>query len=157
MAKQRMLYDRLLPGQEVFGSFETADLLDIRRSVVNNDMKQGHLPTGKRVAWGTTMRTVFTRQELFWIALFYQLNAIGLTKKHAAAIVRRISDQPHDYILLRPSDIAGLGTQGLHFKNYLTVQVLDEINKAGATIIINYRSIRQDVDDRIRQMGAASR
>jgi hypothetical protein len=152
MAKQRVLYDRLLPGQEVFGSFETADLLEVRRSMVNNDMKQGHLPTGKKVAWGRTLRTVFTRQEIFWIALFYQLSAIGLTKRHASAIVRRISDQPHDYILLRPSDPNGVGTDGLQFKNYLSVQVLDEINKAGATLVINYKKIRRDVDARIRQM-----
>jgi hypothetical protein len=157
MTKQRVLYDQLLPGQEVFGSFETAYLLDIRRSVVNNDMKQGHLPAGKKLTWGRTKRTVFTRQELFWIALFYQLNAIGLTKTYAAAIVSRISEQPHDYILLKPSDVTGVGRKGLHFKNYISVQVLDEINKAGATIIINYKKIRQDVDNRIKPLNAGNR
>lgn len=41
----------------------------------------------------------------------------------------------------------------MHFKNYLSVQALDEIKKTGATIIINYKKIRLDVDENIWRNG----
>ncbi|WP_372681110.1 hypothetical protein [Desulfosarcina sp.] len=153
MTKQKTLYNRLLPGQEVFGSFETADILKVNRGIINNDMKQGHLPAGTKIKWGKTTRTVFSRKELYWISLFYQLHAIGLTKRHADEIVRSIRSQPHDYILLGSSADHGAGAAALYFKNYLSVQVLDELNKTRSTIIINYKKVRQDVDERIRRHG----
>jgi hypothetical protein len=153
MLKQKAFYDRLLPGKEVFGSFEAADILKVKRSILNNDMKQGYLPAGTRVEWGKTVRTVFSRQELYWVSLFYQLNAIGLTKRHAHQIVRSISAEPHDYILLKAPPIHGETTTAVHFKNYLSVQALDEINKTGATIIINYKKIREALDSRFSPQG----
>lgn len=153
MAKQKALYNQLLPGKEVFGSFEAADILNVKRSMINNDMKLGYLPAGTKVEWGRTVRTVFSRQELYWMSLFYQLHAIGLTKRHADEIVRFISGHPHDFILLKPSADHGEATAAMHFKNYLSVQVLDEIKKTGATIIINYKKIRLDLDENIRLNG----
>lgn len=151
MVKQKALYIRLLPGQEVFGSFEAADILKVKRSVINNDMKQGYLPAGTKVKWGNTVRTVFSRQEIYWISLFYQLNTIGLTKRHANEIVTSICREPHDFILLK-SSADHRGTAGaMHFKNYLSVQALDEFKKTGATIIINYKKIRQDLDESIKR------
>lgn len=156
MAKQKTFYNRLLPGQEVFGSFEAADILMVNRSIINNDMKQGYLPAGTKVEWGKTVRTVFSRQELYWISLFYRLHAIGLTKRHAAEIVTSICSRPHDYILLKSSPDHGETPAALHFKNYLSVQALDEIKKNGATIIINYKKIRLDLDENIRRNGEIS-
>jgi hypothetical protein len=153
MLKQKAFYDRLLLGREVFGSFEAADILKVKRSILNNDMKQGYLPEGTRVEWGKTVRTVFSRQELYWVSLFYQLNAIGLTKRHAHQIVRSISAEPHDYILLKAPPVHGETTTAVHFKNYLSVQALDEINKTGATIIINYKKIREALDSRFSPRG----
>jgi hypothetical protein len=156
MVKQRAFYNRLLPGQEVFGSFEAADILQVKRSVINNDMKQGYLPAGTKVEWGKTLRTVFSRQEMYWISLFYQLNTIGLTKRHADGIVKSLCSEPHDYILLKFSAGPGKAAAAIHFKNYLSVQALDEIKKTGATIIINYKKIRQDLDDNIKRHGEIS-
>ena len=153
MAIQKTLYNQLLPGQEVFGSFEAADILKVKRSMINNDMKLGYLPVGTKVKWGRTVRTVFSRQELYWISLFYQLHAIGLTKRHADEIVRFISSHPHDYILLKSSADHDEAAAAMHFKNYLSVQALDEIKKTGATIIINYKKIRLDVDENIWRNG----
>ncbi len=156
MVKQKAFYNHLLPGQEVFGSFEAADMLKVKRSIINNDMKQGFLPAGTKVEWGNTLRTVFCRQDMYRIALFYQLNAMGLTKRHAVEIVKFICSEPHDFILLKTPDSQNEPAAALHFKNYLSVQTLDEIKKAGATIIINYKKIRQDLDDRIRHNGEVS-
>lgn len=153
MAIQKTLYDQLLPGQEVFSSFEAADILTVKRSMINNDMKLGYLPVGTKVKWGRTVLTVFSRQELYWISLFYQLHAIGLTKRHADEIVRFISGHPHDYILLKSSADHDEAAAAMHFKNYLSVQALDEIKKTGATIIINYKKIRLDVDENIWRNG----
>ena len=151
MVKQKAFYDRLLPGREVFGSFEAADILKIRRSIINNDMKQGYLPAGTKVEWGKTIRTVFSRQELYWISLFYQLNAIGLTKRNAEQIVTAIRNQPHDYILLKSPYNHGGVSASLHYKNYLPVQVLDELKTNRATIIISYKKIRLDLDEAVRR------
>ena len=151
MAIQKTFYNRRLPGQEVFGSFEAADILKVKRSIINNDMKLGYLPAGTKVEWGKTFRTVYSRQELYWISLFYQLNAIGLTKRYADEIVKTICSEPHDYILLKPPDSRRKASEALHFKNYLSVQALDEIKKTGATIIINYKKIRLDLDENIRR------
>lgn len=140
MAIQKTFYHRLLLGQEIFGSFEAADILDVKRSAINKDMKQGYLPAGTKVKWGKTLRTVFSRQELHWISLFYQLHAIGLAKRHADEIVRIIYHQRHDYILLKSLADCGEGADAIHFKNYLSLQVLDEIKKTAATIIINYNT-----------------
>ena len=157
MAKQKIFYNRLLPGREVFGSFETADILKVNRSIINNDMKQGYLPAGTKIEWGKTTRTVFSRMELYWISLFYQLHAIGLTKRHADEIVSSICGRPHDYILLGSTPDHGEEAPALHFKNYLSVQVLDELNKARATIVVNYKKIRQDLDERIRRYSETGR
>ena len=157
MAKQKTLYDQLLPGQEVFGSFEAADILKVKRSMINNDMKQGYLPAGARIKWGRTVRTVFSRQEMYLISLFYQLHATGLTKRHADEIVRIIGSHPHDYILLKPSADHAEAAAAMHYKNYLSVQALDEIKKTAATIVINYKKIRTDLDKdlwRCSQAGA---
>ena len=151
MVKQKAFYNRLLPGQEVFGSFEAADILKVKRSVINNDMKQGYLPAGTKVKWGKTVRTVFSRQEIYWMSLFYQLNTIGLTKRHANEIVKSICSEPHDFILLKSSADRGENVAAINFKNYLSVQALDEIKKTGAIIIINYKKIRQDLDENIRR------
>ncbi len=153
MAKQKTFYNRRLPGQEVFGSFEAADILKVNRSIINNDMKQGYLPAGTKIEWGKTTRTVFSRKELYWISLFYQLHAIGLTKRHADEIVSSFCSQPHDYILLKSSAGQGEAASALYFKNYLSAQVLDEINKTGATIVINYKKIRLALDESIRRNG----
>lgn len=153
MTKQKVFYNRLLPGKEVFGSFEAADILKVNRGMINNDMKQGFLPSGTKVEWGKTNRTVFSRQDLYWISLFYQLNGIGLTKRHAETIVKSICSKPHDFILLKPSGGQGEPFSTVHFKNYLSVQAIDEIKKADATIIINYKKIRQDIDERISRHG----
>lgn len=157
MAKQKTFYNQLLPGREVFGSFETADILKVNRSIINNDMKQGYLPAGTKIEWGKTTRTVFSRMELYWISLFYQLHAIGLTKRHADEIVSCICSRPHDYILLGSTLDHGEEAPALHFKNYLSVQVLDELNKARATIVVNYKKIRQDLDERIRRYSETGR
>ena len=153
MVKQKAFYNRLLSGQEVFGSFEAADILKVKRSVINNDMKQGYLPPGTKVKWGKTIRTVFSRQEIYWMSLFYQLNTIGLAKRHANEIVKSICSEPHDFILLKSSADPGEIDGALHFKNYLSVQALDEIKKTGATIIINYKKIRQDLDESFKRHG----
>jgi hypothetical protein len=153
MAKQKALYNRLLPGQEVFGSFEAADILSIKRSLINNDMKQGFFPDGTKVKWGRTVRTVFSRQELYWMSLFYELHRMGLNKRQANEIVQRIRGEVHDFILLTPSIHQDEPAGRLQFKNYLTAQALDKIKNARATILINYKQIRQDLDKRIGKTG----
>jgi len=38
MVKQKTFYNQLLPGKEVSGSFEAADILKVKRSIINNDI-----------------------------------------------------------------------------------------------------------------------
>ncbi|MCB2149468.1 MAG: hypothetical protein KQI81_23510 [Deltaproteobacteria bacterium] len=90
------------------------------------------------------------------MSLFYRLNAIGLTKRHANEIVKFICNEPYDFILLKSSAEPGETAAAMHFKNYLSVQALDEIKKTGATIIINYKKIRQDLDENIKRHGELS-
>jgi hypothetical protein len=116
-------------------------------------MKQGFLPDGTKVKWGRTVRTVFSRQELYWMSLFYELHRMGLNKRQANEIVQRIRGEVHDFILLTPSIHQDEPAGRLQFKNYLTAQALDKIKNARATILINYKQIRQDLDKRIEKTG----
>lgn len=150
MNRQKAFNDASQIGQEDFGSFETADLLGVKRSIFNNDMKQGYLPYGTKVKWGRSVRTRFCRRDIYLLSLFYELHSAGLSKRHGFKIVRNIADEPHDFIILKTPGNPGDPSDRLHFKNYLSVQALDEIKKNGATIIINYKKIRQDIDNRLR-------
>jgi hypothetical protein len=154
MTRQHAARNSSQTGQEYFGSFETADLLGVKRSRINNDMKQGYLPHGKKVKWGRTVRTLFSRRDLYLLSLFYELHSTGLSRRHAFKIVQNIDNAPHDYIILKTPKKPDDPADRLHFKNYLSVQALDEIKKNGATLIINYKKIKQDIDDRLR--GATS-
>ncbi|WP_319525957.1 hypothetical protein [uncultured Desulfosarcina sp.] len=149
MDRQKPSYNPSQAVQEHFGSFEAADLLGVKRSIVNNDMKQGYICFGTKMKWGRTVRTLFSRRDIYLLSLFYELHSTGLSKRQAIEIVKSIGSEPHDYIVLKttgnPDDPSGR----LHFKDYLSVQVLDEIKKSGATLIINYKKIRQDMDDRL--------
>jgi len=151
MTIQKTFYDPSLGGREHFGSFETADILGVKRSLINNDMKKGYIPYGAKVEWGRTVRTLFSRRDMYLLSLFYELHSAGLSKRNAFRIVQSIAGEPHGYIILKkpehPDDEAGR----LHFKDYLSsVQVSNEIEKSGATLIINYKKIKQDVDKRLR-------
>jgi len=150
MNSQKTVYAFSQIGQESFGSFEAADILGVKRSIINNDMKQGYLPYGTRIKWGRSARTRFSRRDIYLLSLFYELHSTGLSKRHAFKIVQSIASEPHEYIILKkpehPDDAAGR----LHFKDYLSsVQVLNEIEKNGAMLIVNYKKIRKNIDDRL--------
>jgi hypothetical protein len=149
MNRQKTAYNSSQIGQGNFGSFETADILGIKRSTINNDMKQGYLPYGTKNKRGRSVRTLFSRRDIYLLSLFYELHSTGLSKGHAFKIVQSIANEPHDYIILKtPGKPEGPAGQ-LHFKDYLSVQVLDEIKKSGATLIVNYKKIKQDIDNRL--------
>jgi len=150
MTLPKSFYGPSQGGQEYFGSFEAADILGIKRSRINNDMKQGYLPYGTKRKRGRSVRTLFTRRDLYLLSLFYELHATGLSKRQAFKIVQSIASEPHDYIILKTPGKPKSQSDRLHFKDYLSVQALDEIKKSGATLIINHKKIRQDVDIRLR-------
>lgn len=150
MTLPKSFYDPSQGGQEHFGSFEAADILGLKRSMINNDMKQGYLPYGTKRKRGRSVRTLFSRRDLYLLSLFYELHSTGLSKRQAFKIVQSIANEPHDYIILKTPGKPENRADRLHFKDYLSVQALDEIKKSGATIIINHKKIRQDVDNRLR-------
>lgn len=149
MNRQKSAYDSSQIGQENFGSFKTADILGVKRSMINNDMKQGYLPHGTKIKRGRSVRTLFSRSDIYLLSLFYELHSTGLSKHQAFKIVQSIANEPHDYIILKTPGRSDGPADRLHFKDYLSVQVLDEINKNGATLIVNYKKIKQDVDNRL--------
>lgn len=154
MNGQKSAYDFSQIGQENFGSFETADILGIKRSMINNDMKQGYLPYGTKIKRGRSARTLFSRRDIYLLSLFYELHSAGLSKRQAFKIVQSIAKESHDYIILKTPGKPEGPADRLHFKDYLSVQVLEEIKKNGATLIVNYKKIKQDVDNRLH--GATS-
>jgi len=154
MNSQKTVYAFSQIGQETFGSFEAADILGVKRSIINNDMKQGYLPYGTRIQWGRSARTRFSRRDIYLLSLFYELHSTGLSKRHAFKIVQSIASEPHDYIILKTPGKPDGPANRLFFKDYLSVQVLEEIKKNGATLIVNYKKIKQDVDNRLH--GATS-
>ena len=149
MNRQKAVYDSSQIDQESFGSFETADILGIKRSMINNDMKQGYLPYGTKNKRGRSVRTLFSRRDLYLVSLFYELHSTGLSKRQAFDVVQTIANEPHDYIILKTPGKSQGPADTLYFKDYLSVQVLDEIKKSGATLIVNYKKIKQDVDNRL--------
>jgi hypothetical protein len=157
MTIPKTFYDPSQGGQEHFGSFEAADILGVKRSMINNDMKQGYLPYGIKIKRGRSTRTRFSRRDLYLLSLFYELHSTGLSKRQAFKIVQSIANEPHDYIILKTNGKFEGPAERLHFKDYLSVQALDEIKKSGATLIINYKKIRQDVDNDLRRAASFRR
>lgn len=154
MNRKKSVYDSSQIGQEHFGSFEAADILGVKRSMINNDMKQGYLPYGTKIKRGRSVRTLFPRRDLYLLSLFYELHITGLSKRQAFKIVQSIASEPHDFIILKTPGKPDGPANRLFFKDYLSVQVLEEIKKNGATLIVNYKKIKQDVDNRLH--GATS-
>lgn len=93
MVKHRVDYSKLVvPEQEVFGTFEAADLFNIKRTTIRDDLKRGYIH-GMKVAMpgtGGVTRTVFNRQQMYRVFQFYALRVLGVTKTNAA---KRVAEQ----------------------------------------------------------------
>jgi hypothetical protein len=141
---QKVIYSKLLEGQEVFGSFESAHILGIDRTKFRNLMQQGHLPSGIKVQWGETVRTVYSRPNLYWIRLFQLLKAHGLNNKWAYKIADGVHWDEGDDFLIVSKDAEGefLFTK-LHEKNLANLGKLVKLKMA---IFLNLKALIREID-----------
>lgn len=146
MILQKTLYSKLLDGQEVFGSFETAFILGIEKQDFRNLMKQGYVPNGSKVQWGNTVRTVFSRFDLYSIALFHWLKRQGISNQNANQIM--------EFVRWDEVDISLIVYDGFNYLS-LNEKWLKSINLRDydTALFLNLKSLRRKVDIRITESG----
>ena len=85
--KKKTIYPTLLAGQETFSTFDTARILRLKRERLRQWAKWHFIPEGVRVAWGEGYKTVWSKTQIYTIALFKRLVDAGLNRKTAAKCI----------------------------------------------------------------------
>jgi len=86
-SKKKTIYPELVPGQEVFSTFDVSRIVDLSRERLREWIKFRFIPGGGRVAWKGSYKRVWGRTALYSILMFKRLVDSGMRRKEAARFV----------------------------------------------------------------------
>ena len=84
-------YSKVLEGQQVFSTFDSMNILELKQSRFVQWMRDGYIPKGSKVVWGSRTKTVFTLIDLYKIKLFQKLVEWGIERKVAGEISKNLN------------------------------------------------------------------
>ena len=151
---------------KTFSTFDIQRVLKMPRGRLKDWMEQGYIVPSIQKAEGVGTRNVFSKLDLYGIALFAHLLKIGLSRATAAYIIKRwiASSQKHpieaiglyNWLIFIVTEETGemeiIFEQSSNLREY--IQIMREIfncKKSGAmdwtdVIIVNFEKIEEQVD-----------
>jgi hypothetical protein len=88
MPKQKVRYQKVIDGEQVFSTFDVLRILDLKRGRLTHWIKGGFIPEGIQIAWGRGSKTVFSLYDVYSIALFKQFVDSGLGRNVASQYMK---------------------------------------------------------------------
>ena len=154
------IYPKLTPGQKVYGTFESADILDFDRFRLRDFMKKGLISFGVTVAYGeNSHRTVFNRKELYRLKLLDRFLKMGVKRSLAAQVIERLNRDDLDPNLTGWIIFSGFDSYKSAGKVHYTPimgsgrnpdSLLKVLRDLDVNLVINIREIIRDVDEKIK-------
>lgn len=143
----KTIYPKLAGGQKTFSTSETARILRLKRERLRQWGVGNFIPSGVRVAWGEGYRTVWSRTQIYTIALFQRLVDAGLNRKTAAACSESVdwvdvTSQNIKYLLY----VYHVPSQTKRVAFVEKPETLVKLKDEGVTIFINLEEITRDID-----------
>ncbi|CAB5110516.1 hypothetical protein D3OALGA1CA_1996 [Olavius algarvensis associated proteobacterium Delta 3] len=91
MSNNLIKYTKYLGNDLVFSTFDALKILMIKRGRLVQWMRDGYLPVGTQVSWGSGVKTVFKAVDLYAICLFKNLVEMGLSRDLASKYIEGIN------------------------------------------------------------------
>ena len=93
MQKEKIRYQKVINGEQVFSTFDVLRILDIKRGRLTHWIKGGFIPKGIQVTWGNGSKTVFRLFDVYSIALFKQFVDSGLGRNVSSQYMKYVDWQ----------------------------------------------------------------
>ena len=157
-----MNYPKLKPGQEVFGTKESADILDFGDRRFQDFLQNGLIQFGVKVQWGDkgNHRTVFNHNDLYLLKMLDRLLNMGIKRSLAAQMIEFIDCDIINPDLTRWIIFKGFDSYKSKGQMYYTPIMGSEITPDGllsalhnsnVNVVINIKEIVESVDEAIKQ------
>jgi len=134
-----------------YTTFDTMDVLDIEKPRLMQWMRDGLLPKGKKVEFGSMKKTMFTFKEICLIAVFKLLLDRGVKKTPAAKIIKAIEKdwekRPPSYL------VVANGPDGLYHQVW-EEKYIDFLLVKIAAIYVNFSELESELIWRIKNLKA---
>lgn len=93
MQKEKIRYQKIIDGEQVFSTFDVLRILNIKRGRLIHWIKGGFIPEGIQVAWGNGSKTVFKLYDVYSIALFKKFVDSGLGRNVSSQYMKFVDWQ----------------------------------------------------------------
>ncbi|MFH2065654.1 MAG: hypothetical protein ABIK15_10695 [Pseudomonadota bacterium] len=89
--KKSQILSKFVSDEQVYSTFDALEILDLKRGRLIQWMKNGFIPEGEQVVWGSKTKTVFKRKELYSIGMFKELLDLGLNRDVASRCIKAVN------------------------------------------------------------------